>query len=93
MANITQILFNFQEVAVLFLQKQDIHEGHWGLYLEFGFQGTNLTLPPAGNLCPAAVTYVTKIGIQRFPESNSLTVDAAAINPAPVELLRKPTLQ
>lgn len=99
MSNITQVLFEFSEIAALLLRTQDIHEGHWGLYLEFGLQGTNLRLPPQSALFPAAIAYVLKIGLQQFPEANSMTVDAAEINPpgtgivSQAMLIRKPTLQ
>lgn len=93
MSHVTQVLFQFPEVAVLLLRTQDIHEGHWGLYLEFGLQGTNMRMPPADDLYPAAITYVTKIGIQQFPEPNSMTVDAAEVNPASlVGPIPKPSL-
>lgn len=58
----------------------DLHEGLWGLYIEFGLSAANVGLEPDG-LLPAAIVPVKKIGLQRFEEPNNLTVDAAEANP------------
>ncbi|HVO43234.1 MAG TPA: hypothetical protein VMT34_11455, partial [Aggregatilineales bacterium] len=69
-------------LAEILVKANDIHEGLWGVYIEFGFTATNIT--PTSDpafLTPAAVATVQKIGLQRFPASNNLTVDAAVVNP------------
>jgi len=83
MAEANQITFGHQEVAEALVKKQGIHEGFWGVYVEFGFAAANLANPAdAKSLIPTAFNMVQKIGIQRFPEANNLTVDAAKVNPA-----------
>lgn len=84
MAEANQILFNYKEVAEALIKKQNIHEGLWGIYLEFGLGAININTEQAlDSLTPAAIVPVRRIGIQRFPEANSLTVDAAQVNPLP----------
>jgi len=83
MAEASQYVFTHKEVAEALVKKQGIHEGLWGLYVEFGIQGANINLPPAEDIVvPAAVVPVLKLGIQKFEKANSLTVDAAMVNPA-----------
>ena len=82
MADVKQITFSHREVAEALVKDQGIHEGLWGIYVEFGIQGANIsTDPESKNLLPAAVVPVLKLGIQRFGEENQLTVDAAQVNP------------
>jgi hypothetical protein len=82
MPEATMISFSHKEVAEALLKRQDIHEGLWGIYIEFGFGAANIGQGPSDpNLLPAAIIPVTKIGIQKFAEANNLTVDAAEVNP------------
>jgi hypothetical protein len=74
------ITFDHKEIARALVQEQGIKEGYWGIYLEFGIQGANISLPPSQDtLVPAAIVPVLKIGIQRFNSPNSLTVDASKL--------------
>ncbi|MBN1187315.1 MAG: hypothetical protein JXB49_33865 [Bacteroidales bacterium] len=76
------ITFTHREVAEALIKKQDLHEGLWGISIEFSLGGANISQGPDNtNLTPAAIIPVTKIGIQKFSKPNSLTVDAAEINP------------
>jgi hypothetical protein len=82
MAEASQITFDHQEVAEALVKKQGIHEGLWGIYIEFGLVAANLANPTdPKSLMPTAFSMVQKIGIQRFKEANNLTVDAAKVNP------------
>lgn len=84
MAEATQYVFDLKEIVEALVKKQNIHEGIWGIYIEFGLVAVNVGSGPDGKtLVPSAVAGVQKIGIQRFPETNNLTVDAAVVNPAP----------
>lgn len=82
MAEANQYIFDYKEVAEALVKQQDIHEGIWGLYIEFAFGAANINTEAAASvLTPSAIASVKKIGIQRFPEENNLTVNAAVVNP------------
>lgn len=89
MAETNQILFDYKEVAEALIRKQELHEGLWGLYVEFGLGAANLnTEEDLRALTPAAIVAVRRIGLQRFTEENNLTVDAAKVNPKPTSTKR-----
>jgi len=84
MAEVTRYTFDYKEVAEALIKKQGIHEGLWGIYMEFGIVAGNIPTGPSEQaLLPAAIVPVVKIGIQRFDKPSSLTVDATEINPSP----------
>ena len=86
MAEQKQIVFTHQEVAEMLVKKQEIHEGFWGIYFELGLAGGVIPSAPDGTaITPAAMVLINKIGILRFDQPNSLTVDASKVNPAPVQ--------
>lgn len=82
MPEIQSFTFSHREVVEALIRKENIHEGLWGIYIEFGFSAANISRGPNDeSLVPAAIVPVTKIGIQKFPSPNNLTVDAAEVNP------------
>lgn len=84
MAQAQQYVFTYKEIAEALVKEQDIHEGLWGLYVEFGIAAANIgTTPENTDVMPAAVIPLQKLGIQKFDEANNMTVDAAEVNPAP----------
>lgn len=79
-----QITFTYREIAEALIKQHGIHEGLWGVYLEFGIAGANInTVPDSDDVIPSAIVPVQKLGLQRFDRANNLTVDAAGVNPAP----------
>jgi hypothetical protein len=75
-------VFSYTELAELLVKKLDIHEGLWGVFIEFSLGAANVPTSPDGKtLAPAAIAAIKSIGIQRFDAPNNLTVDAAAMNP------------
>jgi len=82
MAEVRNYAFNHKELVELLIKKQDIHEGHWGIAIEFGLVGANVSEGPDNpNLLPAAIIPIRHIGIQKFDQPTPLTIDAARINP------------
>jgi hypothetical protein len=82
MAEVKTYVFDYKEVAEALIKKQGIHEGLWGIYMEFGITGANINPGPSKDIIvPGAIIPVLKIGIQRFDKPSSLTVDAAEVNP------------
>lgn len=82
MAEANQYVFSYEEVVEALLKKQGIHEGVWGVYLEFGIQGANAP-GPEGNVLPVAIVPVVKIGLQKSREGIKFPgeVDASVVNP------------
>jgi hypothetical protein len=82
MAEVRNYAFSHKELAELLIQKQDIHEGHWGIFIEFALAAANVSSGPDDPaLLPAAIIPVKRIGIQKFDQPSPLTVDAAICNP------------
>jgi hypothetical protein len=75
------IVFTHKEVVEALIRYNDIHEGLWGLYIEFGLAGANVGPAPGGDVNPAAVIPILKIGLQRSETPSNLTADAALVNP------------
>lgn len=76
------IIFTYKEVVEALIRYNDLHEGLWGLSIEFGLAAANVAQEPGGDLFPTAIIPVKKIGLQRSGEPNNLTVDAAEVNPS-----------
>jgi len=91
MAETKVIGFAMPEIAEILVKKQDIHEGYWGIFVKFGIGAANVpqkasadaTPSEIPSILPAAIVPILELGIQRFDSPNSLTVDAAKINPIP----------
>lgn len=90
MAEARQYIFDYKEVVEALLKKQGIHEGIWALYIEFGFAAANLESTIDGgsvpqntpkNINPTAIVPIRNIGIIIANEINSISVDAAEVNP------------
>jgi hypothetical protein len=92
MAKVTQYIFTYEEVVTALLKQQEIHEGLWALRVEFGLGAINVnTVEGSKEVTPAAIVAVKSLGIQEGKELNSLTVDAAVVNPRYEHLTRPST--
>lgn len=82
MPEIKNYSFNHVELAEILVKNLGIHEGLWGVAFEFSLMASNVPTPPDGkSLLPASISFVNRVGIQRFEQSNNLTIDAAKVNP------------
>jgi hypothetical protein len=82
MAEAQNYVFTYKEIATALVKQQGLHEGLWAVYVEFGIGAANLPAGPNPEIIvPAAIVPIVKMGIQRAPQPNSLTVDAAEVNP------------
>jgi len=81
MAEATQILYTFKELAEVLVKQQGIHEGLWGIYVKFGIKAANVG-ETDGDLRPTALVPVLELGLQKFDALNNLSIDAAVVNPA-----------
>lgn len=85
--------FTHVELAEILVKHSGIHEGHWGLFVEFGLGAANLPIAgPDGALSvkPTAMVPVNVIGIQKFDEPAPITVDAAKVNPKAKASIKSP---
>jgi hypothetical protein len=78
-----RLLFELRELAEILVKHQGIREGYWGVYIEFGLGAANVPTGP-GQVTPAAINFLQKIGIQKFAEPNNLTVDASQLGESQV---------
>ncbi|MFC1934180.1 hypothetical protein ACFLXX_03400 [Chloroflexota bacterium] len=80
MSESQNITFAHAQVAEALIKYHNIHEGLWGLYVEFGIAGSNAG-PSPDNINPAAIVPILKIGLQKFAKPNNMTADATVVNP------------
>ncbi|HLE63617.1 MAG TPA: hypothetical protein VI750_10775 [Pyrinomonadaceae bacterium] len=83
MAEATQIVYTFKELAEILVKQQDIHEGYWGIYVKFGIKAANAGETDA-DLRPTALVPILELGLQKFDALNNLSVDASVVNAATV---------
>jgi hypothetical protein len=83
MPETNSLTFTYKEVVEALIRYNNLHEGLWGLSIEFALAAANVAPEPGGDLLPTAIIPVKKIGLTRSNELNNLSVDAAEVNPAP----------
>jgi hypothetical protein len=76
------VMFSHKELAELLVKAQELHEGIWGISVQFGLAATNAGTTEK-ELMPAAIVPVLSVGLRKFDSENNLTVDAAKVNPKP----------
>jgi hypothetical protein len=82
MAEVQNYIFTLKEIAGALVKEQDIHDGLWAIYVEFGIGAGHIPAGPnTQEIVPAAVVPIVKMGIQRADQPTPLTVDAAEVNP------------
>jgi hypothetical protein len=74
-----RFVFDLKELTEILLKQQEISEGHWGIYVEFTLAAANVERPDTKELAPAAINFIGKLGVQKFPAPNALTIDAAKL--------------
>jgi len=80
MPETNQIGFSFKEIVTALIKANDIHEGVWGLWVNFGIGASNAG-PNENELKPTAMIPILQMGLQRFDKETSLSVDASKVNP------------
>jgi hypothetical protein len=81
MPETTEYLLSHKELATALVKALDLHEGIWGLHFKFGLGGANVNVSQT-EISPTALVPVLGVGIRKFDEENSISVDAAKVNPA-----------
>jgi hypothetical protein len=80
MAEVSQFMFSYKEIAEALVKKQGLSEGIWSLSVNFGLQATNIGANES-DLKPSAVVAILSIGLQRVEKETNLTIDASKVNP------------
>jgi hypothetical protein len=71
------------ELVLVLVKHADLHEGIWGLHVEFAFGAGNTTGPGGkDDVVPVAFVAATKIGLRKYDAESPISVDAAKVNPA-----------
>ena len=83
MPEVNQYAFNCPEVVEALIKKAGLHEGKWQLIVNFGFGAANMGPTPA-QMAPGAAVVISSLALQKatVESPESLTVDAAVVNPA-----------
>lgn len=81
MPETNQYIFSFKEIVTALIKAHDIHEGIWGLFVNFGISAQNIG-PNENELRPAAMIPILQLGLLKFDKETNLSVDAAKVNPA-----------
>ena len=80
MAETITIALTHKEVVEAFIKLENIHDGIWQLYVEFGIGAGNLSIGP-DEVAPAAIVPLKKLGLTKVDKEGPLTVDASLVNP------------
>ncbi|MCP4646824.1 MAG: hypothetical protein GY852_03695 [bacterium] len=91
MGEANEINFSFQEVVVALIRQENLHEGLWGLRVEFGLGASNIAQAPGEDFKPAAIIPIVNVGLQRAEKPTNLTADASVVNPPPKKKAAKKT--
>lgn len=84
MPETNQVTFTHKEVVEALIRYNDLHEGLWSLYVEFGLAAANVGPAPGQDVNPSAIIPIVKIGLQKVKELSNIAADAAIVNPAKV---------
>lgn len=88
----TTLISSPLELTTILIRHYGIHRGLWTLTVSFHVQGTNFRSNDLdGTAFPGALLAVQGVGIREVEVPDSLTVDAAAVNPAPGARIQAPT--
>ena len=82
MAEPSQIVFSYKEVAEALVKKYGLTEGIWGLWVKFGIKAANVGESDS-DLKPTAIIPIVELGLQKFDKENNISVDASKVNPKP----------
>ena len=76
------ITFTHKELVEILVKSQNLTEGIWQLYMNFGIKAANLGSSEA-DVLPTAMIPVLQIGLKKVDKENNLSVDASKVNPKP----------
>lgn len=75
----------YKDVILALIKHQNLHEGVWQLYIEFGIGAANMPTAEENEdnlrLSPAAIVPVKAIGLFKVDKEGPLALDASKVNP------------
>ena len=74
------ITFSHKELVEILVKSQNLTEGIWQLYMNFGIKAANLGSSDS-DVLPTAMIPVLQIGIKKTDKENNLAVDASKLIP------------
>jgi len=80
MAETTEFLLSYKDLATSIVKFMDLHEGIWGLHFKFGIGGANASFSQ-NEITPTAFVPILGVGLRKFDQEDSISVDAARVNP------------
>ena len=82
--------FPIHDLLVALLRDQNIHEGYWGLTVQFHAQGTSVSMPGrTGENLPGLAVAVSGVTLIPAQEGEAGAVDASLVNPIRQARVRK----
>jgi len=82
MTEVKTIALNHKELTEALIKHQNLHDGIWQLYVEFGLSAVNVTTGE-NQASPAAIVSINKVGLTKVDKETPLSLDASRVNPAP----------
>jgi len=74
-----------KEVTLALIKHQDLHEGVWQLYIEFGIGAGNMPIAEENEdnlrVYPTAIVPVKTMGLMKVDKEGPLALDASKVNP------------
>jgi hypothetical protein len=80
MAETKSFALNHKELIEAIIKHQELHEGIWQLYVEFGLAGANVQTGE-NQVSPAAIVGIKGIGLNKVEAESPIAVDASKVNP------------
>jgi hypothetical protein len=76
----------YKDVTLALIKQQNLHEGIWQLYIEFGIGAANMPIAVENEdtlrLSPTAIVPLKVIGLFKVDKESPLALDASKVNPA-----------
>jgi hypothetical protein len=79
MAEPSQFVFSYKELAEMMVRQTGVKDGLWGVFVKFGIAASNIG-ETEESVRPAAIVPILEIGLQKFEKASNLTVDAALVS-------------
>lgn len=80
MPETTEFEYSYKELATLLVKDRGLHEGIWGVTINFALNATNFG-PNKEEVIPTAILHVVTIALRKHDQVTNVSVNAAEVNP------------